>query len=78
MTKKNPLYQQKIRKQMDNIKMPPKTSITQRLWTDLRRSVGETIVIQLGMVKPVYAYPTFPLTAKAVLSKGQNPTINHN
>ena len=58
--------------------MPPKTSITQRLWTDLRRSVGETIVIQLGMVKPVYAYPTFPLTAKAVLSKGQNPTINHN
>ena len=36
----NPLYQQKIRKPMDNTQMPPKTSITQRLRTNLRRSVG--------------------------------------
>ena len=41
------IYQQKIRKLMDNIKPPPKTSITQRLQTDLGRSVGVTTVIQL-------------------------------
>ena len=32
---------------MDNTKTPPKTSITQRLRTDLGRSVGVTTVIQL-------------------------------
>ena len=30
------------------------------------RSAGVTTTIQLGVVKPVYAYPTFLLTAKAV------------
>ena len=45
MTK--PLYQQTIRKPMDNTKTPPKTPITQRLQTDLGRSVGVTTVIQL-------------------------------
>ena len=44
---------------------PPKTSITQRLRTDLGRSVGETSN-PTGVVKPVYGIPTFPLTAKAV------------
>ena len=29
-------------KQSINTKTPPKTSITKRLWTDLRRSVGVT------------------------------------
>ena len=48
---------------------PPKTSITQRLRTDLGRSVGVTSN-PTGVVKPVYGIPTFPLTAKAVLSKG--------
>ena len=38
----NPLYQQKIRKPKDNTQTPPKTSITQRLRTDLGRSVGVT------------------------------------
>ena len=35
---------EKSKKQRDNIKTPPKSSITQRLWTDLGRSVGETAV----------------------------------
>ena len=42
-----------------------KTSITQRLRTDIGRSVGVTSH-PTGVVKPVYGYPTFPLTAKAV------------
>ena len=42
-----------------------KTSITQRLRTDLGRSVGVTSH-QTGVVKPVYWYLTFPLTATAV------------
>ena len=44
---KKPLYQQKIWKPMDNTNTPSKTSITQRLRTDLGRSVGVTTVIQL-------------------------------
>ena len=39
---KTPLYQQKIRKPKDNTQTPPKASITQRLRTDLGRSVGVT------------------------------------
>ena len=42
-----------------------KTSITQRLRTDLGRSVGVTSN-PTGVVKPVYGIPTFPLTAKVV------------
>ena len=45
---------------------PPKTSITQRLRTDLGRSVGVTSN-PTGVVKPVYGIPTFPLTARTVL-----------
>ena len=58
----NPLYQQKIRKPKDNTQTPPKTSITQRLRTDLGRSVGVTSH-PTSVVKPVYGYPSFPLTA---------------
>ena len=61
----NPLYQQKIRKPKDNTQTSPKTSITQRLRTDLGRSVGVTSR-PTGVVKPVYGYSTFQLTAKAV------------
>ena len=61
----NPLYQQKIRKPKDNTQTPPKTSNSQRLRTDLGRSVGVTSY-PTGVVKPVYEYPTFPLTTKAV------------
>ena len=64
----NPLYQQKIRKPKDNTQAPPKTSIKQRLRTDLRRSVGVTSH-PTGVVEPVYGYPTFPLTAKSRVIK---------
>ena len=43
----NPYTNREVRKPMDNTKTPPKTSITQRLRTDLGRSVGVTAVIQL-------------------------------
>ena len=43
-----PQHQQnKSKKQRDNTKTPPKTSITQRLRTDLGRSVGVTTATQL-------------------------------
>ena len=38
---------EKSKKQRDNIKTPPKTFITQRLRTDLGRSVGVTAVTPL-------------------------------
>ena len=37
---------------------PPKTSITQRLRTDLGRSSWSKQVIQLVWLKPVYGIPT--------------------
>ena len=43
MTK--PLYQQKIRKPMENTKTPQKTAITQRFRIDLVPSFGVTTVI---------------------------------
>ena len=45
---------EKSKKQRDNIKNVTKTSITQRLRTDLGRSVGVTAVTPTGVVKPVY------------------------
>ena len=44
---KSPYTDRKIKKQRDNTKTPPKTSITQRLQTDLGRSVRVTIATQL-------------------------------
>ena len=44
---RKPLYQQKIQKQINNTKTPPKPSITQQLLTDLERSAGVTTVMQL-------------------------------
>ena len=68
MTK--PLHPQKKSKtQSDNTKTPPKTSITQRLRTDLGRWVGVTIGTQLQWLNRFCRIPTFPLTAKAVKSK---------
>ena len=61
----NPLYQQKIQKPKDNTQTPPKITITQRLRTDLGRSVWVTSH-PTGVVKPVYGYQTFPLTTKAM------------
>ena len=42
-----PTPTEKSKKQRVNTKTPPKTSITQRLRTDLRRLVGVTIATQL-------------------------------
>ena len=42
-----PYTHRKIKNQRDNTKTPPKTSITQRLRTDLGRSVWVTIATQL-------------------------------
>ena len=44
---KTPTPTEKSKKQRDNIKTPTKTLITQRLRTNLRRSVGVTVVTQL-------------------------------
>ena len=46
-----------------NTQTPPKTSIPQRLQTDLGRSVGVTSH-PTGVVKPVYGYPTFQRTRR--------------
>ena len=63
---KAPITTEISKKHRDNIKNATKTSITQRLRTDLGRSVGLTAVYPTGMVKPVYVRTTFPLTATAV------------
>ena len=67
---KSATHTEKSKKQQDNTKTPPKTSITKRLRTDLGRSVEVTIATQLVWFKPVYRIPAFRLTAKAVQSKG--------
>ena len=66
---KAPTPTEKSKQKRDNTKTPPKTSITQRLRTDIGRSVGVTIAHPTGVVKAVYGIPTFPLTAKAVITK---------
>ena len=62
MTKAHTLTE-KPQKQRDNTKMPPKTLIKQRLWTDLGRPVGGNVSDSIGVVNPVYG---IPLYAKAV------------
>ena len=60
---KAPTPKEKSKKESDNTKTPPKTSITQRLQTDFRTV---SWVNDTGIVKPVYGIPTFSLTAKVV------------
>ena len=65
--KKAPTPTEKSKKQRDIIKKTlPKTSITQRLRTDLGRSVGVPAGTLTSVVKRVYERSTFPLTATAV------------
>ena len=64
--KKCPIPTEKSKKHHDNMKTPPRTSIAQRLRTDLGRSVGVTAVNPTGVVKRVYERSTFPLAAKEV------------
>ena len=63
-----PLYLQKKIQQASwqHRTTPTKTSIAQRLRTDLGRSIGLTAVNPTGVVKPLYYRSTFPLTATAV------------
>ena len=56
---------EKSKRQRDNTKNVTKTSVKQRLRTDLGRSVGAT-TSPTGVVKPVYEHSTIPLTATAV------------
>ena len=72
---KTPIPTENSKTKGQHTQTPPKTSITQRLRTDLGRSVGVTSN-PTGVVKPVYGIPTFPLTAKAVQSKGHNIQTN--
>ena len=54
------------KKQSNGTKTPPKTSITQRLWTDFGRSELCSIDdYPTDIDKQVYGIPTYPLTAKA-------------
>ena len=55
--------------QSDNTNNATKSSITQGLRTDLRRSVGVTTATQLVLLT-WFKDPTFPLPATAVQSKG--------
>ena len=63
---KAPTPTEKSKKQRDNTKTPPKSSITQRLRTVSWGNDSHPT----GVVKPVYGIPTFSLTAKALKSKG--------
>ena len=56
--------------QSDNTKNATKSSITQRLWTDLGRSVGVTTATQLVWFTG-FTGPTFPLTTTAVHSRAR-------
>ena len=47
---KAPALTEESKKQRDNIKTPPKTSMAQRLRTDLGRSDGVTAVTQLVLL----------------------------
>ena len=62
--------EKKTQKKRDNTETKPKTSITQRLRTDLGRSIGVTIAIRIMCLIRLTVSPTFPLTEKVVLSKG--------
>ena len=59
MMTKAPTPTEKSKTQRDNTKTPQTTSITQRLRTDLERSVGGNDSHQTGVVKPVNGLPTF-------------------
>ena len=55
---KAPIQTEMSKGQHDNINTSPKSSITQRLWTDLRQSDGVTTVIQLVWLAGLRAQPS--------------------
>ena len=71
-----PLHQQKCQKgNVTKQTTPQKSSIKQRLRTDLGRSVGVTNSHPTGVVNLVYGRPTFPLPTTAVKSKCQRGKV---
>ena len=71
MTKAPTSTEKKPKKQHDNTKTPPKTSITQRLWTDLEQSVGVTTATQLmhGKTGSSLRDPNLPTNSKNCVIK---------
>ena len=63
---KAPTLTEKSKKHRDNTKTPQKTSITQRLRTDLERSVVGNDSHPTGVVKPVNGIPILSLTTTVV------------
>ena len=63
---KAPTQTEKSKQQHDNTKTPPKTSISQRLRTDLGRSVRLTIATQLVWLNRFYGIPTLQFTTTVV------------
>ena len=68
------VYQQKIQQPTDNTKTPPKTSITQRLRTDLGRSVRVTTAIQLVWLNR-FTIPNLPTNHKSRVIKRTHRSI---
>ena len=63
---KAPTPTEKSKKQLDNTKTPPKTSIYTTIADRLRTVSCSNDSHPTGAVKPVYGIPTFPLTANAL------------
>ena len=72
---KAPTPTEKSKKQRDNTKTPPKTSITQRLRADLGRSVGVTIATQLVWLNRTEMKRTLLRTMKFIRLK-YNKTLD--
>ena len=75
---KAPLQTEKSNRQSGNTKTPPKTSITQRLRTDLGLSVGITTVIQLLWLNRFAGRPTFPLPQNCSIKRTQIEKLVNN
>ena len=62
---RKPLYEQKIQQHIYNTKTPPKPSMT-TIANQPQTVSWSNNSHPTGMVKPVYGYPTFPLTTTTV------------
>ena len=64
----HPYTNRKFKSELTTQKAPQKTSITQRLWTDLGLSVGVTTVIQLLWLNRL-TVPNLPTNRKSCIIK---------
>ena len=71
---KAPTPTEKSKKQRDNTNKPPKTSITQRLRTDLGRSIWVTIATQLVWLNRFTGSQPSHLPQKPFNQKDTQPT----